>query len=65
MRAICIRCWNPESVVKMHLDGSGDFECSECQETFGPDEVEAAFSSAKAAWSRILEWARAYPTEQA
>ncbi len=65
MNAICIKCWNPDTVVKMHLDGSGVFECAECDETFTCDEVKDCLEAMQSKWVKLLTWAEAYPAEEA
>lgn len=63
MDAICIKCWNPDARVDMHLDGSCTFECTECGETFDRDEVRCCLKALEAKWVKLLKWADAYPTE--
>jgi hypothetical protein len=65
MNAICIKCWSPEALVKMHLDGSGDFECDECGETFTCQEVRDTLEAVQGKWSRLIGWAESYPKEDA
>jgi hypothetical protein len=63
MDAICIKCWNPDALVKMHLDGSGEFECAECEEVFTCKEVRTTLEAMQTQWAKLLEWAEAYPKE--
>lgn len=60
MKALCIKCLNPDALVSMHLDGSGYFECGECGETFHCEEVRRALEGL-ANWPKLLKWAEAYP----
>jgi hypothetical protein len=64
MNAICIKCWNVDAVVKMHLDGSGVFECEECGETFECAEVRETLEAMQKGWGRLLKWAEAYPKDE-
>ncbi|VTU02763.1 unnamed protein product [Gemmataceae bacterium] len=63
MNAVCIKCWNPEAVVKMHLDGSGDFECAECEETFSCAEVKDCLKAMQERWGKLMKWVEAYPKD--
>ncbi|MDY3555280.1 hypothetical protein R5W24_004421 [Gemmata sp. JC717] len=61
MKAACIKCWNPDALVTMDLDGSALFRCSECEEEFTRDDVRGALEAVQRGWSRLLAWADAYP----
>jgi hypothetical protein len=63
MNAICIKCWNPDALVKMHLDGSGEFECAECEETFTCEEVKDTLEAMQGKWSKLIGWAESYPKD--
>lgn len=64
MKAVCIRCWNPDALVQMDLDGSREFECAECNERFTCEEVRDALDAMKAGWEKLIVWAEAYPAEE-
>jgi len=64
MKALCIKCWDPEAVVNMDLDGTCQFECRECGETFDRGEVRAALDAMRKGWAKLLAWADAYPAEE-
>jgi hypothetical protein len=64
MKAICIKCWNPDALVTMDLDGSGKFHCTECEEDFDRDEVRECLDAMARRWKRLLAWADAYPAEE-
>ncbi len=61
MNAVCIKCWNPDAVVNMDLDGTCQFECRECGETFTPDEVRECLDAMQKSWGRLPKWVDAYP----
>lgn len=61
MNPICVACWNPDALVVMHLDGSGYFECQECNETFHCEAVREKLDAMKAGWEKMLKWAESYP----
>ena len=63
MHAICIKCWDPEALVKMHLDGSGAFECAECEESFTCEEVRGALDAMQKGWGKLIRWAESYPKD--
>lgn len=63
MNAVCIKCWNPEARVDMHLDGSGRFQCTECDEVFDAAEVNACLAAMQKGWAKLIKWAEAYPTD--
>lgn len=63
MKAICIECWNQDAVVSMHLDGSKDFRCGECEAEFTCEDVRGKLAAMQQGWDRLLKWADAYPTE--
>lgn len=63
MKAICIKCWNPDAVVRMDLDGSKEFVCVECEETFSCQEVKDTLAAMQKGWSKLLTWAESYPVE--
>ena len=65
MNAICIKCWNPDAVVHMDLDGTCQFECKECGETFDREDVRSCLQAMNAKWERLLKWADAYPEDDA
>lgn len=64
MNAICIKCWNPDALVKLHMDGSGVFECEECGETFECGEVRDTMEAMQTKWARLIGWAEAYPKDE-
>jgi hypothetical protein len=64
MNAICIKCWDPEALVKLHMDGSGVFECNECEETFACSEVRDTLAAMQGKWAKLIGWAEAYPQEE-
>lgn len=64
MKAICIKCWNPDALVKLHCDGSGMFECAECGEEFDRDAVHSALAAMRKGWAKLIKWADAYPVEE-
>lgn len=61
VNAVCIKCWNPDALVKMHLDATGDFECGECEETFTCEEVRDCLDAMKNQWEKLIGWAESYP----
>ena len=61
MNAICIKCWNPDAVVTMDLDGTCDFHCVECDETFTCEEVRKTLEAMQKGWGKLLKWAESYP----
>ena len=61
MRAVCIKCWDADSLVKLHCDGSGYFECEGCGETFHCAEVREVLSATRERWEKLIKWAEAYP----
>lgn len=63
MTAVCIKCWNPDALVRMHMDGSACFECAECNETFDTDEVRTCLDAMRTKWAKLLAWADTYPTD--
>lgn len=65
MNAICIKCWNPDALVKMHLDGSKEFECAECEETFTCQDVRETMEAMQKGWSKLIKWAESYPADEA
>lgn len=65
MKAICIKCWNPDAVVCMDLDGSQDFRCLECDEVFGCGDVRDALDAMQKGWAKLIGWAESYPAEEA
>ena len=64
MNAICIKCWDKDALVKMHLDGSGDFECNTCDETFTCAEVRDTLAAMQGKWAKLLGWAESYPADE-
>jgi hypothetical protein len=64
MKVVCIKCWAEDSLVKLHLDGSNDFECEACDETYTCDDVRATIEAAKQ-WEKLLKWVESAPTEAA
>ncbi len=65
MRAICIKCWDEDALVTMHLDGSDTFECAECGEKFSCSDVRDTLRAMRNAWEKLLVWAEAYPKDDA
>jgi hypothetical protein len=65
MKAVCIKCWDADALVRMDLDGSGDFSCVECQETFSCEEVRATLEAMQSSWGRLIAWAESYPKQEA
>jgi hypothetical protein len=65
MRAICIKCWDPDALVKLHMDGSGDFECAECDESFTCEEVRETMEAVQGRWAKLIGWVESYPREEA
>lgn len=63
MNAVCIKCWNPEALVKLHMDGSGEFECGECEETFTCAEVRETLEAMQTKWAKLIGWAESYPKD--
>jgi hypothetical protein len=63
MNAVCIKCWNPDALVKLHMDGSGEFECDECEETFTCADVRKTMEAMQTAWAKLVGWAESYPKE--
>jgi hypothetical protein len=63
MRAICIKCWNPDALVTMDLDGTKQFRCTECEEEFECKEVRETLEAMKAGWEKLIGWAESYPGE--
>jgi hypothetical protein len=43
------------------MDGTGYFECAECEETFHCEEVETTLEAMKNQWESLLTWVKAYP----
>jgi hypothetical protein len=64
VNAICIKCWNPDALVKMHMDGSGVFECAECGEEFKCEEVRETMEAMRAGWEKLIGWAESYPKSE-
>lgn len=64
MKAICIKCWNPDAVVSMDLDGSREFCCIECEERFTCEEVKETLEAMQKGWGKLLKWADAYPKDE-
>lgn len=64
MKAMCIKCMNPDALVSMDLDGTCQFRCGECEEEFGCDEVREALEAMQKGWAKLLAWADAYPQEE-
>lgn len=62
MGAICIKCMNPDAIVKLHLDGSRDLECGECGEVFKCEDVRAAMDAMKN-WEKLLPLIEAFPEQ--
>lgn len=65
MTAICIKCWDGDALIKMHLDGSGEFECSACDATFNCEEVRDTLAAMQGRWAKLIGWAEAYPADDA
>lgn len=63
MNVVCIKCWDADAVVKLHLDGSQVFECEGCGETFECLDVRAMLDAA-AKWRKVLAWLEAAPVEE-
>lgn len=63
MQVTCIKCWDADAIVKLLLDGSETFECSECGETFDCEDVRGTIEAAKK-WERVLKWVEAAPMEE-
>jgi transposase-like protein len=63
MNVVCIKCWSENSLVKLHLDGSNEFECAGCEESFTCEDVRAAIDAAKK-WEKVLKWIDAAPEEE-
>lgn len=63
MNVVCIKCWAENALVKLHLDGSNDIECAECEETFTCEDVRGVIENAKK-WERVLKWIDAAPVEE-
>lgn len=63
MNALCIKCWNPDAVVKMSLVEEWGFECAECGEEFTCEEVKEAIEAMQKGWGRLLKWAESYPKD--
>lgn len=63
MQVVCIKCWDADAVVKLHLDGSETFECEGCGETFECADVRLMLDAAKK-WGRVLKWIDAAPVEE-
>lgn len=64
MNAVCIKCWDTDAVVRMALDGTREFSCAECDETFTCDEVRDTLAALQKGWGPLLKWADAYPTDE-
>ena len=64
MNAICIKCWNPDAIVKLHLDGTKDLECGECEEVFNCAEVRDCLAVMQGKWAKLLKWVDACPDEE-
>jgi hypothetical protein len=64
MKAICIKCWDADATVKLHMDGSGDFECGGCDESFTCAEVRDTLDAMKRGWEKLIGWAESYPVEE-
>lgn len=62
-KAICIKCWDADAVVSIDLDGTRDFHCAGCNETFTADEARAAIDGVKKGWEKLIAWVDAYPVE--
>jgi|GEM_PF-7105507 len=65
MNAICIKCWDASALVCMDLDGSREFRCTGCEETFTCEEVRQTLDAMKRGWERLIGWAESYPVEEA
>jgi hypothetical protein len=50
--AVCIRCGNPEAIVRLNLADVSEFKCDECGEEFTADDVRQFCG----AWQRVLAW---------
>lgn len=64
MRAICVECWNPDALVMLDMDGSGNFRCDTCEAEFTCEDVRAKLEAMQAGWSKLLTWAESYPAER-
>jgi hypothetical protein len=64
MNAICIKCWNPDAMVTMDMDGTCLFHCGECNEDFTPDEVRESLKEMQSKWGKLLKWVDAYPKDE-
>lgn len=64
MNVVCIKCWDADAVVKLHLDGSNELECNECGETFTCGEVREKLDAMVKGWGRVLKWIEAVPVEE-
>lgn len=53
MKAICIKCWNPDAVVTMDLDGTKEFQCVECEERFTCGDVRETLEAMKKGWEKL------------
>ncbi len=62
MQVTCVKCWDADAVVKLHLDGTQTFECEGCGETFECAHVRQVIDAAKR-WERVLAWVEAAPLE--
>lgn len=64
MNVVCIKCWDADAVVKLHLDDVDTFECEGCSETFGCGEVREKLDAMRKGWERVLKWVEAAPVEE-
>ncbi|MBM3983646.1 MAG: hypothetical protein FJ304_25920 [Planctomycetes bacterium] len=63
MQVTCIKCWDADALVKLHLDGSQVFECEGCDEKFECADVRGMIEVAKK-WAAVLKWVEAAPVEE-
>lgn len=64
MNAVCIKCWNPDAVVKMAMVEEWAFECAECGEEFTCEEVRGCLSAMQKQWAKLIVWAESYPKDE-
>lgn len=64
MGVVCIKCWHEDAIVKLHLDGTNEFECNECGEMFTCGEVREKLDAMVNGWGRVLKWVETAPVSE-
>jgi hypothetical protein len=61
MNAICLKCLDPDAVLKLDLADGNTISCESCNEEFSVIDVRRVLDG----WAKLLPWLEANPVRHA